>query len=222
MNRTFARGVAVSLAVVGVAALIWWLLASGRFDRSLAPNASKAPAEQAKSRVAAPEKPASPIAEANKAIKDLGDRLGPSTPLPPASADPAPAFDVARVDASGEAVIAGRATANSSIELLVDGQVHDRTTADASGAFVFVPKPLPPGKYDVTLRATTPDGKVTMSKTAVAVAVGVTGTPPVAVLTAPPPAASHVVAGGIETSRRRGIEAGGVDGHGSPDRICRT
>jgi hypothetical protein len=189
MNRTFAaRGVYISLVVlVGVAALIWWLLASGRFDSSLAPSASKAPADQPKPVVSAPapEKPASAIAEANKTIKDLGDRLGPSTPLPPASTDPAPAFDVARVESNGEAVIAGRAVANSSVELLVDGQVHDRTTADSSGAFVFVPKPLPPGKYDLTLRATAPDGKVMVSKSPVAVALVASDQAPVAALTAP-------------------------------------
>ena len=194
MNRTFAaRGVVISLVLVGVAALIWWLLASGRFDSSLIPSASKAPADQSKPRVSAPsaEKPASTvITEANKAIKDLGDRLGPSTPLPPASTDPAPAFDVARVESNGEAVIAGRAVANSSIELLVDGQVHDRTTADTSGAFVFVPKPLPPGKYDMSLRATTPDGKVMVSKSAVAVAVRTTDVPPVAALAPKSPAAA--------------------------------
>lgn len=189
MNRTFAaRGVYISLVVlVGVAALIWWLLTSGRLDTSLAPSASKAPADQSKPVVSAPapEKPASAIAEANKTIKDLGDRLGPSTPLPPASTDPAPAFDVARVESNGEAVIAGRSVANSSVELLVDGKVHDRTTADSSGAFVFVPKPLPPGKYDLTLRATAPDGKVMVSKSPVAVALVASDQAPVAALTAP-------------------------------------
>jgi nucleoid-associated protein YgaU len=189
MNRTFAaRGVYISLVVlVGVAALIWWLLTAGRLDTSLAPSASKAPADQSKPVVSAPapEKPASAIAEANKTIKDLGDRLGPSTPLPPASTDPAPAFDVARVESNGEAVIAGRAVANSSVELLVDGKVHDRTTADSSGAFVFVPKPLPPGKYDLTLRGTAPDGKVMVSKSPVAVALVASDQAPVAALTAP-------------------------------------
>lgn len=189
MNRTFAaRGVTISLVVlVGVAALVWWLIASGRIDGFPVPNASKAPADQPKpvAVAPAPEKPASAITEANKAIKDLGDRLGPSTPLPPASTDPAPSFDVARVEPNGEAVIAGRALANSTVELLVDGMVHDRTTADSSGAFVFVPKPLPPGKYDLTLRATAPVGKVMVSKSPVAVALLPSDQAPVAALPAP-------------------------------------
>lgn len=201
MNRTFAaRGVLISLVVlVGVAALIWWLIASGRIDGFPVPSASKPPADKAKPVATAPEpapapaaeKPASAVTEANKAIKDLGDRLGPSTPLPPASTDPAPSFDVARVERNGEAVIAGRALANSSVELLVDGKVHDRTTADSSGAFVFVPKPLPPGTYDLTLRATAPDGRVLASKTPVAVALLASDQTPVAALAAPkPPAAA--------------------------------
>jgi nucleoid-associated protein YgaU len=194
MNRTFAaRGVLISFVVLaGLAGVIWWLIASGRIDGALAPSASKAPADQSKPLVSAPapEKPASAIiSEASKTLKDLGDRLGP--PIP-AKTDPGPAFDVARIEPNGEAVIAGRAIANSSVELLVDGKVHDRTTADASGAFVFVPKPLPAGKYDMTLRATAPDGTVMVSKSPVAVALLGTNQPPVAALvtpTAPPGAA---------------------------------
>ena len=187
MNRTSAsRGVLMSLALVavGLAALIWWLFASGRFEAAMAPTASKTPASESKSGVAvpAPEKPApKAIVEAKEALKDLGDKL---VPQAPASADSAPAFDVARVDPDGEAVIAGRAAAGSLVELLVNGQVHDRTTADSSGAFVHTPKPLPPGNYDITLRATAPDGKVTMSKNAVAVALRATDRP-VAALAAP-------------------------------------
>jgi nucleoid-associated protein YgaU len=182
MNRTFAgRSVLVSLVVVavGLAALLWWLFASGRLDGPIAPSASKPPVPQTAARPSAPapEKSASAaITEADKALKDLGGRLAPS---PAASTDPAPAFDVARVAPDGEAVVAGRAVAGSTVELLADGEVHDRTTADASGAFVFVPKPLPPGNYEIKLRATTPDGKVMVSKSAVAVALRAKDGPPV-------------------------------------------
>ena len=99
------------------------------------------------------------------------------------------------MDVNGEAVIAGRAAAGSSLELLVNGQVHDRTTADSSGAFVFVPKPLPPGNYDISLRATTPDGKVMVSNRSVVATLrskdGLPVAPPAApdVRTAGPPEA---------------------------------
>jgi nucleoid-associated protein YgaU len=194
MNRS-ARTVLIALVLVAVAALAWWLIGSGRLEQLASggktPAAPPAPSASApSSNTSAPKKSApEPITAAKDAIKDLGSRLG--APLPPAGADPAPSFDVARVEPDGEAVIAGRAVPGSAVELLVDGKVHDRTTADSSGAFVFVPKPLPPGNYDIALRATSPDGKVLTSKSAVAVALRAKDDRPVAALPAPkvpPPA----------------------------------
>jgi len=167
MNRTF--GTLVALVIVAVAALAWWLTSSGRLEQ-FASNAGKTAATATTAPASPPDKSAAKaITSATEAIKDLGDRLGP--PLPPASTDPAPAFDVARIAEDGEAVIAGRAVPGSAVELLVDGKAHDRTTADSSGAFVLVPQPLPPGNYDIRLRATAPDGKVLTSKNAVPVAL---------------------------------------------------
>jgi nucleoid-associated protein YgaU len=40
---------------------------------------------------------------------------------------------------------------------------------DATGAFVLIPKRLPPGNYDLALRVTEPDGRIVKSKTSVAV-----------------------------------------------------
>jgi nucleoid-associated protein YgaU len=93
---------------------------------------------------------------------------------------------VARIDPNGDAVIAGRASPGAAIELLRGAQVHDRAVADAAGNFVLVPKPLPPGNYDLTLRATEPDGKTFTSKNAVAVALDSNGEKkPVVALVAP-------------------------------------
>jgi hypothetical protein len=44
-----------------------------------------------------------------------------------------PAFDVARVEPSGDTVIAGRAMPGATVELLRNGKVYDRVVADASG-----------------------------------------------------------------------------------------
>jgi hypothetical protein len=82
-----------------------------------------------------------------------------------------PSFDLARIEATGEAVIAGRAAPGAIIDLLRDGEHLDRTVADASGQFVMVPSRLPAGSYELTLIARLPDGTVTSSKQAVAVNV---------------------------------------------------
>jgi hypothetical protein len=50
-----------------------------------------------------------------------------------------PAFEVARIEPSGDAVIAGRAAPGASVELLRDGKLHDRVVADKSGQFAMVP-----------------------------------------------------------------------------------
>lgn len=189
MSRTVAsRGLFLSLLVVGLGlvATLWWLSGSERLGTFMAPAARNAPAGQPNPSAAkpapAPDQPAAKaIAEANETLKELGNRLGQSTPAPM----DLPAFDVARVDPDGTAVIAGRAVPGSVVELLVNGQVHDRTTADATGAFVHVPKPLPPGDHTITLRATTPTGSVNVSKTPVTVTLRPTQETPVAALTTP-------------------------------------
>ena len=80
-----------------------------------------------------------------------------------------PAFDVARIDSRGDAVIAGSAAPGASVELLRDGEVEDRVIADRSGQFVMTPTRLPVGEYQLTLRSTQADGKQSTSKQSVAV-----------------------------------------------------
>ncbi|MBR1228695.1 LysM peptidoglycan-binding domain-containing protein [Bradyrhizobium sp. AUGA SZCCT0176] len=117
-------------------------------------------------------------AEANAVTATLG---GPP-PLP----DSVPSFDIARIEPTGEAVIAGRATPGAAVELLRNGEIHDRVVADQSGQFVMVPPRLPSGTYDLTLRAKEPDGKQTSSKQSVTVALEPKSTDrPVVALMAP-------------------------------------
>lgn len=82
-----------------------------------------------------------------------------------------PAFDVARIEPTGEAVVAGSAAPGAIVELLRNGERLDQTTADQSGNFVMVPPRLPPGTYELTLRSRLPDGTLGVSKQAVAVAL---------------------------------------------------
>jgi hypothetical protein len=93
------------------------------------------------------------------------------SPVPPDSEDGVPAFDIARIEPTGEAVIAGRAPPGATVELLRNGELHDRAVADQSGQFVMVPPRLPSGTYDLTLRSKRPDGKQATSSQTVAVAL---------------------------------------------------
>ncbi|SFH02515.1 LysM peptidoglycan-binding domain-containing protein [Methylobacterium gossipiicola] len=83
----------------------------------------------------------------------------------------APTFDIIRVEPSGEAVIAGRATPNTTVELLRDGEPIARALVDPSGQFAIVPPALAPGSSEITLRATGADGRPLPSRESVAVVV---------------------------------------------------
>ena len=122
------------------------------------------PASEVREQNAAPL--ATAKAEANAVVDGLIGR-----PPAPESNDGVPTFDVARIEPSGEAVIAGRATPGATVELLRDGEVHDRVVADASGQFVIVPPKLPSGTYDLTLRSKQADGTVATSKQRVTAAL---------------------------------------------------
>ena len=139
------------------------------------------------------------------------------SPASPENSDGVPTFDVARIEPTGEAVIAGRAAPGATVELLRNGEVHDRAVADKSGQFVMVPPRLPSGTYDLTLRSKAADGTVATSKQRVTAALEPKSTdrPVVALVTpdkptvvlsqpaAPKPAAGAVVVETVE------IEPGG-------------
>jgi nucleoid-associated protein YgaU len=103
-------------------------------------------------------------AEASAVVAALG-----GSPLAPEKNDGVPAFDIARIEPTGDAVIAGRAAPGATVELLRNGEPHDRVVADQSGQFAMVPPKLPSGTYELTLRSKLPDGKQVTSKQSVAV-----------------------------------------------------
>ena len=108
------------------------------------------------------------LAKAQTETAALANVLAGPSPTPGGNA--VPEFDVVNIEPTGETVVAGRALPGATVELLRNGEVHDRAVADKSGQFVMVPRPLPPGNYDLTLR-TTRDGKQVTSKQSVAVAL---------------------------------------------------
>ena len=96
---------------------------------------------------------------------------GPAMPTGADAEDNMPAFDVARIERTGDAVIAGRAAPGATVELLRNGESLDRAVADQAGQFVMTPPRLPAGNYALTLRSREPDGRQTLSKQSVAVAL---------------------------------------------------
>jgi nucleoid-associated protein YgaU len=71
------------------------------------------------------------------------------------------------------------------VELLLAGKVHHTAVADASGEFVMIPEPLPPGEYELSLRGRQSDGTTSMSEKSIAVAVGARNAPRTQLATAP-------------------------------------
>jgi nucleoid-associated protein YgaU len=104
-------------------------------------------------------------------------------PRPADTRESAPAFDIARIERNGEAVIAGRAAPGATVELLRDGERHDQAIADQSGEFVMAPPRLPPGNYTLTLRSKLPDGTLATSRQEVAVALDPVESSPAALQT---------------------------------------
>ena len=118
----------------------------------------------------APDQAPSALATVQEQARAVAAALALSPPLPD-RADGAPAFDVARIEPTGDAVVAGRAVPGAVVELLRNGELHDRAIADQSGQFVMVTPRLPAGTYDLTLRSKAPDGNEVTSKQSVAVAL---------------------------------------------------
>jgi hypothetical protein len=119
---------------------------------------------------AARDESSAALATAKTEANALAAELAVSPPSPVTDGS-APAFDVARIEPTGDAVIAGRAAPGAIVELLRGGERHDQAVADQSGQFVMVPPRLPAGNYELTLRARLPDGTLATSKHGVVVAL---------------------------------------------------
>jgi nucleoid-associated protein YgaU len=83
-----------------------------------------------------------------------------------------PAFDILRVEKDGSTVIAGRAEPGARIEIVNGDKVIASTDADTSGDFAAVlDDPLTAGDHSITLKATTKDGKSSVSEEVATVSV---------------------------------------------------
>jgi hypothetical protein len=227
---SISRVVVPLLAVVAAGGVVFAVQYVRREPPAEAKIATAAPATIPKPAAEAQEQNAASLARAQSDTGAVIDALIGSPP-PPESSNGVPSFDVASIEPTGEAVIAGRAAPGATVELLRDGVVHDRAVADKSGQFVMVPPKLPPGSYDLTLRSKQANGMEATSTQRVAAALEPRSTdrPMVALVTpdkptlvlsppgAPKPAAGVVV----ETVE---IEAGGkfhVSGQARPGAALR-
>jgi nucleoid-associated protein YgaU len=160
----------VALAAVCGVTLVFAIQYAGREPpvdaKAAAPSAPTASTRTSGTQEQGPAALAAAQAQADTVVAGLA-----ASPAPPDSGDGVPSFDVARIEPTGEAVIAGRSAPGATVELLRNGQLHDRAVADQSGQFVMVPPKLPSGTYDLTLRSQEPDGKQATSKQSVAVAI---------------------------------------------------
>lgn len=96
------------------------------------------------------------------------------------------AFDIARVEPDGSALVAGRATPNSTVELRDDGKVIGTVSSGPTGQFVILPMGLKPGPHLLTLGTKTADGNQANSPQSITVVVPQNKTEEVIVaLTAP-------------------------------------
>ncbi|WP_050630141.1 LysM peptidoglycan-binding domain-containing protein [Bradyrhizobium viridifuturi] len=197
MNATAMKLVVplLALAAGGTAAFVFGIHRTQLILGANTPLMATAPSAPAAS---AQDQRQTALAKAQTETAALTDALAGPSPAP--GGDALPQFDVVNVEPTGETVVAGRAVPGATVELLRNGEVHDRAVADKSGQFVMVPRPLPPGNHDLTLRMTR-DGKQVTSKQSVAVALEAAARErpmvalmapdkPVKVLSQPPAAAS--------------------------------
>jgi nucleoid-associated protein YgaU len=126
-------------------------------------------------------------------------------PVPPAGQTAAqtaaterkdPTFDVVRIDAEGDSVIAGRAMPGANVTI-IDGTTElGRVTADARGEWVFVPSvALAPGSRELKLVAQNPDGSIVESTEPVVLVVPERGKGPALAVKAGKGGASTVLQG---------------------------
>lgn len=165
--------VAAGVVAVLVGALYWaWPGGSEPTKASISPPATVQQQAPSEPKTAVAEKPPAKAAEPKPEAK-------------PADAPVVPSFDLVRIEPNGESVIAGRAAAGATIELLRGDQVHARAVADASGLFAIVPPALPPGSHQVMLQSIAPDGVRQRSPQTVTVVIDKGGSRPLVTLASP-------------------------------------
>ena len=83
-----------------------------------------------------------------------------------------PSFDIVRISAGGDTVMAGHGPTRTRISLFLNGQVLGSTETDDQGEWVFLTaKPLPPGEHRLNLSARSSEGRLIQGRDDVVVLV---------------------------------------------------
>ncbi len=125
------------------------------------PAASATPASPAPS-ASSEGAPASAPASSAAAPAEQTTTVAQTTPSQPAAQmdNGKPSFDVIRVEPSGDATIAGRASPHAAIAIYANGAVVGRATANENGEWAIVlDRPLAPGEYELTVTSVADGGK---------------------------------------------------------------
>jgi nucleoid-associated protein YgaU len=77
----------------------------------------------------------------------------PTTAAAPPPPTTTPAFDVVRVEPTGDAVVAGRAAPGARVDLSDDGKAIGDVVANDAGQFVILPPTFSPGRHSLRLSA---------------------------------------------------------------------
>ncbi len=158
------------------------------------PQAAPAPKQDSQEAVAraAPQEPA-PAVQATEepvAAKPSVETREVAPPRETGLVAVLPSFDVVRVEPSGEAVVAGRATPGSTVRL-IDGTLGlAEVLTNENGEWVIVLRePLAPGAHELSLESRLTSGEILLSENIVVLNVPA---PALVAKTQPPPAAAPV------------------------------
>lgn len=181
----------------GAAAVAGAAYVSGALDPFLAmPPAVVAALPETQPDTAAPKAERLPGAEpAASSAGTAAPASGAAAPVAPAAQGPIlPSFDIVRVEPDGSVVIAGKAAPSAQVDLLAGAGVVGGAKADATGDFAIVlDKPLAPGDYQLTLRATPPEGTAVASAETAVVSIPKAPDGPVLAMVEEPGKATQVI-----------------------------
>ncbi|MBB3808243.1 LysM peptidoglycan-binding domain-containing protein [Pseudochelatococcus contaminans] len=202
---TASKGAQLAVIAAGAVLLVGAVLVFGIPSTRVGTDLDGQDTSTSTSTPAAVDQPAMPERSAAMSSSRLPVEQ-PSAPASPEQVEAAPpAFDVVRVGPSGDSVIAGRAAPGKTLELLVNGQVHDKVEVANSGAFALTPPTLQAGDHQLTLREVDKDGGSTLSRQSVTVVLSPDrASPPVVALTEPDKPTALLSSGGVVARQLNG------------------